>query len=43
MGGRGGASMHPAENMDAFAGMTVSNYAMVAHRHMHEYGTPAVS
>ena len=40
VGGRGGASMHPAENMDAFAGMTlISNYAMVAHRHMHEYGT----
>ena len=39
VGGRGGASMHPAENMDAFAGMTlISNYAMVAHRHMHEYG-----
>jgi acetyl-CoA C-acetyltransferase len=32
--------MHPADNMDAFAGMTlVSNYAMVARRHMHQYGT----
>ncbi|MBT5601113.1 MAG: thiolase domain-containing protein [Gammaproteobacteria bacterium] len=40
VGGRGGASMHPAENMDAFAGMTlIANYAMVAHRHMHNYGT----
>ena len=38
-GGFGPAS-HPAENMDAFAGMTlVSNYAMVARRHMHQYGT----
>jgi acetyl-CoA C-acetyltransferase len=40
VGGRGGASMHPAENMDSYAGMTlIANYAMVAHRHMHEYGT----
>ena len=40
VGGRGGASMHPAENMDAFAGMTlIANYAMVAHRHMHNYAT----
>jgi acetyl-CoA C-acetyltransferase len=32
--------MHPAENMDAFAGMTlIANYAMVAHRHMYDYGT----
>ena len=39
-GGRGGFSNHPADNMDAFAGMTlVSNYAMVARRHMHQYGT----
>jgi acetyl-CoA C-acetyltransferase len=39
-GGRGGFAMHPADNMDAFAGMTlVSNYAMVAHRHMYQYGT----
>jgi acetyl-CoA C-acetyltransferase len=39
-GGRGGFGAHPAENMDAFAGMTlVSNYAMVARRHMHQYGT----
>ena len=40
IGGRGGFATHPAENMDVFAGMTlVSNYAMVARRHMHEYGT----
>jgi len=39
-GGRGGFGAHPAENMDTFAGMTlVSNYAMVARRHMHQYGT----
>lgn len=40
VGGRGGGGAHPAENMDTFAGMTlVANYAMVAHRHMHDYGT----
>lgn len=40
VGARGGAGAHPADNMDGFAGMTlVSNYAMVAHRHMHQYGT----
>lgn len=40
VGGRGGGAMHPADNMDSFAGMTlIANYAMVAHRHMHEYGT----
>ncbi|MCZ6503693.1 MAG: thiolase domain-containing protein, partial [Gammaproteobacteria bacterium] len=40
VGGRGGAGSHPADNMDTFAGMTlIANYAMVAHRHMHEYGT----
>ncbi len=39
VGGRGGGG-HPADNMDPFAGMTlVANYAMVAHRHMHDYGT----
>lgn len=39
VGGRG-QSMHPVDNMESFAGMTlVSNYAMAAHRHMHEYGT----
>jgi acetyl-CoA C-acetyltransferase len=40
VGGRGGGGHHPADNMDMFTGMTlVANYAMVAHRHMHEYGT----
>jgi acetyl-CoA C-acetyltransferase len=40
VGGRGGGAMHPADNMDAFTGMTlVANYAMVAHRHMFDYGT----
>ncbi len=40
VGGRPGAGGHPADNMDMFAGSTlVSNYAMVAHRHMHDYGT----
>lgn len=40
VGGRGAGSMHPADNMDAFAGMTlIANYAMVAQRHMHDYGT----
>jgi len=40
VGGRGGSGSHPADNMDAFAGMTlIANYAMVAHRHMHDYGT----
>lgn len=39
VGGSGGSG-HPADNMDMFAGMTlIANYAMVAHRHMHEYGT----
>jgi len=38
-GGRGGG-IHPADNMEAFTGMTlIANYAMVARRHMHEYGT----
>lgn len=40
VGERIGVGMHPVENMDVFAGMTlVSNYAMAAHRHMHDYGT----
>jgi len=40
VGGGGGGAMHPADNMESFAGMTlVANYAMVAHRHMYEYGT----
>ena len=39
VGGRGGGG-HPADNMDNFAGMTlVANYAMVAQRHMFDYGT----
>ena len=38
MGGRGVPS--PADNMEHFAGSTlVANYAMVARRHMHEFGT----
>ncbi len=33
-------SPHPADNMEAFTGLTlVANYAMVARRHMHEFGT----
>ncbi len=40
VGGRAGGGYHPAENMDTFAGMTlIANYAMVARRHMYEYGT----
>jgi len=40
-GGVGGAGApSPIDNMQAPWGMTlISNYAMVAHRHMHEYGT----
>ena len=39
VGGRGGG-VHPVDNMESFAGMTlVSNYAMAARRHMHQYGT----
>lgn len=39
VGGRGGGR-HPADNLDGFAGLTlVANYAMVANRHMHQYGT----
>ena len=40
VGGRGGGDQHPADIMETFAGATlISNYAMVAQRHMHEYGT----
>ncbi|MEX0942676.1 MAG: thiolase domain-containing protein [Pseudomonadales bacterium] len=40
VGGRSSSGTHPADNMDAFAGMTlIANYAMVAQRHMHNYGT----
>jgi acetyl-CoA C-acetyltransferase len=39
VGGRGGGTL-PADNMESFCGQTlVANYAMVAHRHMHQYGT----
>jgi acetyl-CoA C-acetyltransferase len=39
-GGFGGAQRTPVDNLEGFAGMTlVGNYAMVAHRHMHQYGT----
>ncbi len=40
--GVGGRSdgLGPADNMEVFCGMTlVANYAMVARRHMHQYGT----
>ncbi len=38
-GGRGGG-VHPADNMESFTGMTlIANYAMVARRHMSQYGT----
>jgi acetyl-CoA C-acetyltransferase len=41
VGGRaGGDAPSPWDNMERHAGMTlVANYAMVAHRHMHQYGT----
>lgn len=40
VGGRGGGDQHPADIMDTFAGATlISNYAMVAQRHMYQYGT----
>lgn len=40
-GGRG-LGAHPSDNMESFTGMTlVANYAMVAARHMHQYGTTA--
>ena len=40
VGGRGFGGISPSENMEGFAGATlVSNYAMVARRHMHQYGT----
>lgn len=38
-GGRGGG-VTPGDNMETFAGQTlIANYAMVAHRHMYEFGT----
>lgn len=40
VGGRGLGGITPAENLEVFAGQTlVSNYAMAARRHMHEFGT----
>ncbi|MGK0257033.1 MAG: acetyl-CoA C-acetyltransferase [Candidatus Azotimanducaceae bacterium] len=40
VGGRGFGGQAPSENIESFAGQTlVSNYAMVARRHMYEYGT----
>jgi acetyl-CoA C-acetyltransferase len=40
VGGPLGASRTPVDNLEGWTGMTlVSNYAMVAHRHMHQYGT----
>ncbi len=40
VGGRGGPASSPWDNMEGWTGMTlVANYAMVAHRHMHQYGT----
>lgn len=40
VGGRGGLGVQPGDNMESFVGQTlVANYAMVARRHMHEYGT----
>lgn len=40
VGGRGMGGINAADNMESFVGQTlVSNYAMVAHRHMHQYGT----
>jgi acetyl-CoA C-acetyltransferase len=38
--GGGAGGIHPADNMESFTGMTlIANYAMVAKRHMYEYGT----
>ena len=40
VGGRGGLGVQPGDNMESFVGQTlVANYAMVARRHMYEYGT----
>jgi len=39
VGGRGGLGL-PGDNMESFVGQTlVANYAMVARRHLYEYGT----
>ena len=38
-GGRAGGT-YPGDNLEVFTGATlIANYALVAHRHMHEYGT----
>ncbi len=40
VGGRGLGGVTPGDNMETFTGQTlVANYAMVARRHMHDYGT----
>lgn len=40
VGGRGGMGVLPGDNLESFVGQTlVANYAMVARRHMYEYGT----
>lgn len=40
VGGRGFGGVSATDNMESFAGATlVANYAMVARRHMHDYGT----
>lgn len=40
VGGRSLGGMTAADNMEVFVGQTlVANYAMVAQRHMHQYGT----
>ncbi len=39
-GGMGAGAPSPLDNMQSPYGMTlIANYAMVAHRHMHQYGT----
>jgi acetyl-CoA C-acetyltransferase len=39
-GGGGAGAASPLDNMQSPYGMTlIANYAMVAHRHMHQYGT----
>lgn len=40
VGGRDGMGVLPGDNLESFVGQTlVANYAMVARRHMYEYGT----
>ena len=38
-GGRGGGASWQSNMEGSFGATLISNYAMVAHRHMHEYGT----